>query len=188
MLCVIDGAKALAAGIKRVFGDAAVVQRCVLHKRRNIEGHLPKELAGVTDKRLALIFAQPDATKGLAAAKGLAKELEADHPDAAASLREGLEDMFTVRRLGINGTLARTLTNTNCIESMISVARTTMGNVKNWQDGSMKKRWVAAGMLEAERNFRRIRGCKEMPNLVAALARHVAGESVTPTKYDQAAA
>ncbi len=121
VLCVIDGAKALAAGIKKVFGDAAAVQRCVLHKRRNVEGHLPKELAGVTDKRLALIFAQPDATKGLAAAKRLAKELEADHPDAAASLREGLDDMFTVRRLGVGGALAATLTTTNCIESMISI-------------------------------------------------------------------
>ena len=69
VLCVIDGAKALAAGIKKVFGDAAAVQRCVLHKRRNVEGHLPKELAAVVDKRLALIFAQPDAAKGLAAAK-----------------------------------------------------------------------------------------------------------------------
>ena len=83
VLCVIDGAKALAAGIKKVFGDAACVQRCVLHKRRNVEGHLAKELAGAIDKRLALIFAQPDAAKGLAAAKSLAKELEADHPDAA---------------------------------------------------------------------------------------------------------
>jgi transposase-like protein len=115
VLCVIDGAKALAAGIKKVFGETAKVQRCVLHKRRNVEGHLPKELAEVTDKRLALIFAGPDAAKGLAAAKALAKELEADHPDAAASLREGLDDMFTVRRLGVGATLASTLTTTNCI-------------------------------------------------------------------------
>ena len=95
----------------------------------------------------------------------------ADHPDAAASLLEGLEEMFTLRHLGINGRLATTLTNTNCIESMISVTRTTMGNVKSWKDGSMKKRWVAAGMLEAERNFRHVRGCKEMPALVTALRR-----------------
>ena len=115
VLCVIDGAKALAAGIKKVFGETAKVQRCVLHKRRNLDGHLPKELAAVIDKRLALIFAQPDAAKGLAAAQALAKELEADHPDAAASLREGLDDMFTVRRLGVGGTLAATLTTTNSI-------------------------------------------------------------------------
>ena len=96
--------------------------------------------------------------------------------------------MFTVRRLGVTGRLAATLTNTNCIESMISVARTTMGNVKNWKDGSMKKRWVAAGMLEAERNFRRVRGCKDMPTLVAALRRAATRETVTADNYDQAAA
>ena len=101
ILCVIDGAKALAAGIAKVFADRAVVQRCTLHKRRNVVGHLPKELASVIDTRLAVIFAQPDAAKGLAAAQRLAAELNADHPDAAASLREGLAHMFTVRRLGV---------------------------------------------------------------------------------------
>jgi putative transposase len=90
----------------------------------------------------------------------------------------------------VGGRLATTLNSTNCIESMISVARTTMGNVKNWKDGSMKKRWEAAGLLEAERNFRRVQGCKEMPTLVAALRRHAAGKpfDVTPANYDQAAA
>ena len=97
--------------------------------------------------------------------------------------------MFTVRRLGINGRLATTLTNTNCIESMISVARTTMGNVKSWKDGSMKKRWVAAGMLDAERSFRRVRGCKEMPALVTALRPQTTPDkTVIPNNYDQAAA
>ena len=188
VLCVIDGAKALAAGIKKVFGEAAKVQRCVLHKRRNIDGYLPKELAGVIDKRLALIFAQPDAAKGLAAARGLAKELEADHPDAAASLREGLEDMFTVRRLGVGGTLAKTLTTTNCIESMISITQRTTRRVTKWKDGSMKKRWVAAGMLEAERSFRRVKGCRDMAKLVEALRREVTPTVDTTEEYDQAAA
>jgi transposase-like protein len=188
VLCVIDGAKALAAGIKKVFGETAKVQRCILHKRRNVEGHLPKELAEVTDKRLALIFAGPDAAKGLAAAKALAKELEADHPDAAASLREGLDDMFTVRRLGVGATLASTLTTTNCIESMISIAKRTTGRVTKWKDGSMKKRWIVAGMLEAERSFRRVRGHKDMAKLVDALRREVTPAVVTPEEYDQAAA
>ncbi len=188
LLAVLDGAKALAAGVKKVFGERAQIQRCTLHKRRNVKGHLPKELGSKIDWRLARAFADPNPAKGLEAAKRVAGELKADHPDAAASLLEGLEEMFTVRRLGVSGRLAATLTNTNCIESMISVARTTMGNVKSWKDGSMKKRWVAAGMLEAERNFRRVRGCKEMPTLVAALRRHSAGETVTPTNYDQAAA
>ncbi len=188
VLCVLDGGKALAAGVKRVFGDAAQVQRCTIHKRRNLDGYLPKEMAAVVDRRLALIFAQPDWRKGLEAARRLANELDADHPDAAASLREGLEDMFTVRRLGVGGTLAKTLTTTNCIESMISIARRTTGRVTRWKDGSMKKRWIAAGMLEAERSFRRVRGHSDMKKLVEALRQEVSAEVVTPANYDQAAA
>jgi transposase-like protein len=188
VLCVIDGAKALAAGIKKVFGDAALVQRCTLHKRRNVEGHLGKELGATIDSRLALIFAQSDARKGLDAARRLATELEAEHPDAAASLREGLDDMFTVARLGISGTLAKTLTNTNCIESMISISKRTTGRVTKWKDGSMKKRWTAAGMLEAERSFRRVRGYKGMPKLVAALRREITPSIGATTQYDQEAA
>ena len=151
------------------------------------EGTCPKTLGDKVDCRLALIFANPDPAKGLDAAKRLAGELRPEHPDAAASLLEGLDDMFAVRRLGIGGNLAEMLTCTNAIESMISVARTTMRNVKHWQDGEMKKRWVAAGMLEAQRSFRRIRGYKQMPALVAALRRH-AGVPVTPNNYAEEAA
>ena len=186
VLCVLDGGKALAAGVKRVFGEAAQIQRCTIHKRRNLDGYLPKEVASVVDRRLALIFAQPDWRKGLDAAKRLAKELEANHPDAAASLREGLEDMFTVRRLGVGGTLAKTLKISG--ESMISIARRTTGRVTRWKDGSMKKRWIAAGMLEAERSFRRVRGDSDMKELVEALRREVNPTAVTPEEYDQSAA
>jgi len=192
LLVVIDGAKALAAGVAKVFGDAARVQRCTLHKRRNVADHLPEELAATIDWRLARAFGHPDPATGLDQAKRIVGELRADHPDAAASLVEGLEDMFTVRRLGVSGRLASTLTNTNCIESMISVAQRAMGRVTRWKDGSMKKRWVAAGMLEAERSFRRVKGCKEMPTLVAALragiVRDAEGQAVPAPKYDQAAA
>jgi transposase-like protein len=142
--------------------------------------HLPKEQAGVVDRRLAVIFAQPDPEKGLEAAKRLAKELEADHPDAAASLREGLDDMFTVRRLGIGGMLAKTLTTTNCIESMISISPGTSGRVTRWKDGSMKKCWIAAGMLEAERSFRRVKGHREMTKLGDALRPEVTPVDSTP--------
>jgi transposase-like protein len=188
LLAVLDGAKALTAGVKKVFGDKALIQRCVLHKRRNVKGYLPKELGSKIDWRLARAFAETDPAKGYDQAKRIAGELKADHPDAAASVLEGLDEMFTLRRLGVGGRLAETLTNTNCVESMISVARTTMSNVKHWKYGSMKKRWVAAGMLEAERNFRRIRGYKNMPTLVAALARHATGETVAPPNYNQSAA
>jgi len=187
VLVVIDGAKALAAGVAKVFGEKAVVQRCTLHKRRNVRGHLPAELGHKVDRRLALAFLNPDPAKGLDAAKRLAAEIKFDHPDAAASLLEGLDDMFAVRRLGVNGALATTLTTTNCIESMISVARTTMRNVKHWQGGEMKKRWLAAGMAEAQRSFRRVIGYKQMPVLIKALRRH-AGVPVTPPSYDQQAA
>jgi len=186
LLVVIDGAKALAAGVRKVFGDQALVQRCVLHKRRNVADHLPKDQAAWVDRKLANAFANPDADAGLRAVKDLAGGLERVHPDAAASLREGLEEMFTVRRLGVGDRLARTLTNTNAIESMISIGRTTARNVKRWRDGTMVKRWCAAGMLNAQRSFRRVKGCKDMPILVAALARHI--DTVTPACNDEEAA
>ncbi len=183
LLVVIDGAKALAAGVAKVFGEAALVQRCTLHKRRNAADHLPADQRGWVDQRLARAFNHTDPAAGLRQAQDLARQLETRWPDAAASVREGLEDMFTVRRLGLGDRLARSLTNTNMIESMISVGRTTTANVKRWRDGSMVKRWAAAGMLNAERSFRRLKGCKDMPILVAALRRHV--EAVTPRRDNE---
>ena len=140
--------------------------------------HPPKDQRGWVDQRLARAFNHADPTAGLRQAKDLARQLEIRWPDAAASLREGLDDMFSVRRLGVSDRLARSLTNTNMIESMISVARDTTHHVKRWRNGTMVKRWAAAGMLNAERSFRRLKGCKDMPTLTAALARHV--DAVTP--------
>ncbi len=114
----------------------------------------------------------PDATAGLRDAKALATALERKHPGAAGSLREGIEELFSVARLGITGTLAKTLTTSNPIESMISIARTTNRNVTRSRDGQMVLRWTAAGMLNAQRSFRRIKGYKQMPRLIAALRRH----------------
>lgn len=179
LLVVIDGAKALASAVGSVFGDLALVQRCQVHKRRNVTDHLPKAAREAVDARLRGAFADPDPAAGLRKATALAAELERTHPDAAGSLREGLEQMFTVRRLGIDGTLARTLVCTNMIESMISIARTTTRNVKRWRnEGDMRRRWCAAGLLEAEKKFRRVRGHAQMPHLVAALQRHA--QTVTP--------
>ena len=110
--------------------------------------------------------------------------MKATHPDAAASLLEGLDEIFTVARLGITGALRRSLTNTNCIESMISTVRTVTGRVKTWHDGDMKKRWIATGMIEAQRSFRRIRGYREMANLITVGVHH-AINPVTPTEYAQ---
>jgi transposase-like protein len=172
LLVVIDGAKALSSAVKAVFGANAAIQRCTVHKRRNVADHLPEAERDFLDTKLGRIFANPDPAAGLRDAKALATALARKHPGAAASLREGLEDMFTVTRLGITGALARTLTTSNPIESMISIARTTNRNVTRWRDGQMVLRWTAAGMLNAQRSFRRVKGYKQMPQLVAALHRH----------------
>ena len=185
ILAVLDGSKALHAAVVKVFGERALIQRCTLHKRRNVTGYLPVDDRDAIDRRLAIAFAQPDPVKGVRACRDLAGQLDKDHPDAAASLREGLEEMFTVARLDIPVRLRRTLTNTNCIESMISICRTTTGRVKNWRDGNMKKRWITAGMLEAERSFRRVKGHADMPALVTAIGR--ATNPVTPANYTQVA-
>lgn len=186
ILVVIDGSKALRSAVGKVFGDRALVQRCTLHKRRNVAGYLPVTERDSIDKRLAIAFAQPDPAKGIKACRDLANQLERDHPDAAGSLREGLEEMFTVARLGTPKRLRASLTNTNCIESMISIARDTTGRVKHWKTATMKKRWIAASMLEAERSFRRIKGHADMTALTAAV--HDAVSSDTPTNYAQAVA
>jgi putative transposase len=183
ILAVVDGSKALRRAVVKVFGERALIQRCTLHKRRNVIGYLPVDERDAVDRRLALAFAQPDSAKGLKACRELARQLDAKHPDAAASLREGLEEMFTVAGLGVTGRLRRSLTNTNCIESMISITRTTTGRVKHRRDGTMKKRWIAAGMLEAERSFRRLKGHADMPALVAAIAKATPPAAVTPIIY-----
>jgi transposase-like protein len=183
ILAVLDGSKALRKAVGKVFGTKALVQRCTLHKRRNVTGYLPEARRKAMDKRLAGIFANADAEAGLRDARRLAAQLKATHPDAAGSLLEGLEEMFTVARLGITGALRRSLTNTNCIESMISTVRVVTGRVKTWKDGEMKKRWIATGMIEAQRSFRRVRGHTQMANLVT-----VVGHPVTPANYAQAVA
>jgi transposase-like protein len=158
LLVVIDAAKALAAAVREVLGAQAAIQRCTLHKRRNLADHLPDKEKAWMDAKLVKAFNHPDPEQGLRNTKSLATQLDKTHPGAAASLREGLEEMFTVAQLGVDGRRARTLTTSNPIESMISIARTTNRNVTRWRDGQMVVRWTAAGMLNAERSFRRIKG------------------------------
>jgi len=189
LLVIIDGAKALASAVKKVFGARALIGRCQLHKAR-IEDHLPKGDRGRVRQRLIEAFNHPDPDQGLTNARRLASELDKTYPDAAGSVREGLPEMFTVARLGVTGRLAKTLRSTNPIESMISIARTTTGNVKRWRDGEMRRRWCAAGMLEAEQSFRRVKGHTQMPTLVAQLRAHAArvteaeaeADNVTPQR------
>jgi putative transposase len=188
LLVVLDGAKALSAAVREVFGASALIQRCTLHKRRNVAEHLPDKEKQWVDAKLVKAFAHPDPAQGLRNARHLATLLDKGYPGAAASLREGLEEMFTVARLGIDGRLATTLISSNPIDSMISIARTTNRNVTHWKDGEMVLRWTAAGMINAERSFRRVKGYKQMPQLVAALYRHAHPDTVAPAETVGAAA
>ncbi|MGQ0678176.1 MAG: IS256 family transposase [Actinomycetota bacterium] len=174
ILVVIDGGKGLRAAVRRVFGNLGLVQRCRLHKRRNVTQHLPKNQHPTVIKKMEKAYAKPDPDKALAALKALATKLEISHPGAAASLREGLDETLTVNRLGVPGSLLPTLSNTNVIESSYSIARTTMRNVKRWRSGKMVERWTAAGMEVAAARFRRVKGYRELPVLVESLKAEVA--------------
>jgi putative transposase len=170
MLFVIDGSKALRKGIRSVFGDVPI-QRCIRHKERNVLGHLPERDRPAVKARLRKAWAETDHPRALEQLKGLASELDHTHPGAAGSLREGLEETLTVVRLGIKGKLKRTLESTNPAESMIDTVRTTQRNVKYWSSGEMGLRWTAAGLLEAEKQFRKVIGYKDLAKLAVAIER-----------------
>ncbi len=185
LLVVIDGAKALRRAVLDVF-DHPVIQRCQLHKLRNVTDRLPDALASVVAKRMRAAYRHPDQLIAQAELEALARELDRSHPGAAASLREGLAETLTIGRLGVPPTLARTLRSTNSIESMIEICRDHAANVKRWQDGQMVLRWIAAGMGEAAKQFRRVNGHLYLPALRIALD-HTIATDVTPTKEDAAA-
>jgi putative transposase len=173
MLVGIDGSKALRKAVVDVL-DHPVIQRCQLHKIRNVKDHLPQRLRSSVGHRMTDAYHADSALEAETALLALAKELDRTHPGAAASLREGLDETLTVLRLGVPPTLARTLRSTNCIESMISVCREHAANVKRWRDGQMALRWCAAGMIEAGKQFRRVNGHLHLPSLRAALEREIA--------------
>ena len=170
ILFVIDGAKALRKAIRNVFGEAPV-QRCVRHKERNVIDHLPERHRPLVKQRLRRAWALDDHTRALDQLRQLASELDRTHPGAAGSLREGIEETITLTRLGVTGSLKRTLESTNPCESMLEIVRRTQRNVKRWSSGEMALRWTAAGMLEAERQFRRIIGYRNLATLVVAIER-----------------
>jgi putative transposase len=184
ILVVIDGAKALRRAVTEVFHHP-VIQRCQLHKLRNVTDRLPDALASVVAKRMRAAYRHSDPLVAQAELEALARELDRSHPGAAASLREGLVETLTIARLSVPPTLARTLRSTNCIESMIEICRDHAANVKRWQDGQMVLRWIAAGMGEARRQFRRVNGHLHLPALRAALDATI--PAVTPAKEDAAA-
>jgi len=187
ILFVIDGAKALRKAIRNVFGEAPV-QRCVRHKERNVTDHLPERDRPTVKQRLRRAWALDDHTRALDQLRRLAGELDRSYPGAAGSLREGMEETLTLTRLGVTSSLKRTLESTNPCESMIEIVRRTQRNVKRWSSGEMALRWTAAGMLEAERQFRRIIGYRDLATLVIAIERdhdtrrHSVDAAHTPSK------
>jgi putative transposase len=172
ILFVIDGGKALRRAIKDVFGEHALVHRCHRHKERNVTDLLPERDRDTVRARMRSAWSLTDPELARQRLELLASELDRTWPDAAGSLREGMHDTLTLMRLGISGQLATTLCSTNPCESMIEIVRYTQRNVKRWQDGDMRKRWTAAGMLVAEQQFRRIIGYRDLAKLVIAIERH----------------
>jgi transposase-like protein len=183
ILVVIDGSKALRRAVVDVF-DHPVIQRCQLHKIRNVEDRLPQKLRSVVAKRMRAAYHAETALAAQAQLESLAGELDRTHPGAAASLREGLTDTLTVLRLGVPPTLARTLRSTNCVESMIEICRDHARNVKRWRDGQMALRWCAAGMVEAGTQFRRVNGHLYLRALRTALQRQIPADNAAATKHN----
>jgi len=181
VLVVLDGGKALRAAVRQVLGDVPV-QRCVRHKERNVLDHLPERDRPAVKRRLRAAWKQADHVAAVDRLEALAGELARSHPGAAASLREGLAETVTLQRLGVHEQLWRTLSSTNPIESMIGIVRRTSRNVKHWQNGDMCLRPTAAGMLEAERQFRKIIGYKHLAALAIAVEADLAATRADTTR------
>lgn len=168
-LFVLDGSQALRAAVKRVWGRYAAVARCQIHKRHNIKEYLAQEYWGELDRRLNEAWYGTDYDQASGKLKQTAGWLEGINPDAARSLREGMEETLTVVRLGIPDLLRQTLSNTNVIESAFSVSGSVSDRVKRWKPGEMRWRWCAAGLMFAEEKFRRVKGHRTIPQLITAL-------------------
>ncbi len=185
ILFVIDGSKALRKAIAEVFGARAPVQRCQRHKERNVLEQLPERERPLLRGKLRAAWALKDHALARSRLELIAAELDGSWPDAARSLREGLTETLTLIRLGISGLLAKTLASTNPCESMIEIVRYTQRNVKSWRSGDMRLRWSAAGMLEAERQFRKIIGYRDLAKLAVAVEREVTAAAVTSNATEE---
>jgi len=168
ILVILDGSKALHKAVTQTFGSAALIHRCHVHKLRNILEHLPDSQRPWVRAIVARAYKAKVAT-ARRLLQDLARRLEDRYPSAAASVREGLEDTLTILTLGLSDRLRQSLATTNAIESLISRTRHVKRNVKRWRGGQMVLRWTAAAILEAVKGFRRLKGHKDMPKLVAAL-------------------
>jgi len=169
MLFLVDGSTALRRAISDIYGSLGVVHRCQVHKYRNVLGHLPERMHASVGRALRTAWDLHSEATAKRALERLAGSLEDEHPGAAASIREGLDETLTVLRLGLTGPLQRTLRTTNIIENLNGGVERYTRNVKRWRGGQMIQRWVASALLEAEQRFRRVRGYRDMRHLVAAL-------------------
>jgi len=172
LLFVIDGAKALRKAVTDTFGARALVQRCREHKKRNVTDALPERMCAAIRGAMSQAYASGDPKRARQLLENLARSLERNHPGAAASLREGLDETLTIMRLKLPESLERVLSSTNLIENLFSRVRETARRVRRWQGGEMVLRWTAAGVLEAERNFRKVVGYRSLGKLDAALRAH----------------
>jgi transposase-like protein len=168
-LYVLDGGKALHKGVTDIFGKEALIQRCQVHKKRNVLSYLPKSEQTNISKSLTMAYREFDYTNAKDQLLSIVRRLETRYPKAATSLLEGLEETLTVHRLKIPGLLRETLCSTNPMESANSACRGIIRRVSNFKDGEMALRHAAAGFMGAEQGFKRIRGYKHMPVLLAML-------------------
>lgn len=169
LLVILDGALALHKATRAVFGEAALIQRCQVHKLRNILDHLPERQRPWVQAVVRRAYQATDLKVATRLLTDLATRLDDEYPSAAGSVREGLEETLTVLTLHLSARLQRSLATTNAAESLLSRTRHVKRNVKRWRGGQMMLRWVAAGVLEAVKGFRRVKGHADMPRLVAAL-------------------
>ena len=169
LLVILDGSKALRKAVRDTVGEVALVQRCHVHKLRNVLDHLPERHRPWVKAILHRAYRSVEGATAKRLLQDLARRLERDHPSAAESVREGREETLTILALGLSDALRRSLSTTNAAESLVSRTRHVKRNVKRWRGGQMALRWAAAGVLEAVKGFRRVKGFKDMPRLVAAL-------------------
>ena len=172
-LFIVDGAKALSKAIRNTFGVAAAIQRCQVHKGRNIIERLPQHLHASVKKALRQAWDQDDANKAERLLRNLARRLEHEEPGVSGSILEGLDEILTVIRLGLPHELRRSLACTNIVENALGTVRQVTRNVKRWRHAEMALRWTAAGLLEAQKTFRRLKAYRQLPILRNALQEHL---------------
>jgi putative transposase len=177
-LYILDGGKALHAAVRRHAGEAAFIQRCQVHKKRNVVDHLPDEHKADVRRKLQNAYAMADYADAKRALERLHRELMDLNPSAARSLEEGLEDTLTVHKLRVPDQLRRTLSCTNAIESAFSIVETVCRNVKRWRTGDQIERWVGSGLLVAERQFRKVIGHRHIPLLLSSMANAVSKKPI----------